>query len=1200
MNQRIRIKRFVLCALMLALPAAAQDDPVNRSGVLATRSSPFDPPAEDVFVADDGAGLDTGCTFNTDSNHPLRIDIMIDQAVGAVDGNGFLVDPAGLVADGVIPATVDVIMPAFDVDYNGAPPPERDEVFLNGERLGLLTGDNQIWKLNSFSIPVSKIKFPAPAANGSPAPVANRVQINVDTLSTGRWCTAIDWVALVIPVKLKIALKLEPTGGNEIRVRDYGSNETIDTIYEQSFDASCRVKTDIGPYDEYPFSGPARKLFGFLRGSARLHTTLQRCPRNDHLEPEVKVDWEIAGTSLKGVAAWEGNEGDVDLTMPEAVGSYDVALTFTIDGKKQPAIHRKLFVTKGTPLSQVDPPHLGWYEKATDWASGQSEEGAVLSGLLGGLYSFGQSNWRYGYRFGAKVKCAWDELVADQIQCDYADCYVFSEVFENMAATLGVGGLSLEEPDGTHGMGFLTSGAPALDPLFTGNARRLGSSTYDRYRFTSHSLRRKSSKYYDATFNGIYSSPTAFITANVSEDDDGILKTEEGWTLYELGGSAYDSWGSYAYEPPVPGQASLSAPRSSTADVAFTGNATFHPVDENLDGIAEALTAGVEVRVNSAGQYTIRGTLQKNGELIANRPSWESMLPVRATLDEIPGTYTITLELSGEQIYRAGVDGPYDLVLQGIASNGAVSATIATPGYAHTLFGENPAGLTSVSEAAVDANGDGKHDFIEVTFGVGVRQAGRFKLQGSLAKDGQSIADAGTTEDLQIGARQVSLRFDGRKIRSSGLDGPYEGNINLIDAGGHTLDGIRFTTRPYTASSFSSVLAPRAPFSDQGVDTNGNGLYDLLRITFGAESEEAGGYLLTGVLRGAGSTLAVYADSLQTLPAGPASLRLDFPGPAINALGLDGPYTVDVLIRDPRTLKEIDAIRLPQGTAAYQASRFDAFGSSNLAIALTGNSSDSGVDTDSDNLFDELHVDVGVRLARADFYEWSARLVDGNGAEIGFYSNRATLGAGVNNLRFVFDGEAIGRNGAHGPYFLKGLLIFGNSGANLVSVDVAATRPYRVTEFEGVVDLQGPRMVVTEELSALEPINRKYKVVAVKDFILEAFDQLDPEVSLDDVVITRVTSDEADDAPGLDDGTTADDIVIAADCRSVELRAERVGLLHGGGGNGRVYTIHVAAADHAGNVGSASHAVIVPSDSTGREAVDDGPAHTVEGCAPVR
>lgn len=1202
-----RIVSVLLAAasvLLLPMPALAQDERVPFTN-LTVRTSPFDPPTEDVFVADDGPGLDTGCTYNTDPNHPLLIDVEIDQAVGPVDGNGYLVNAAALIADGVVPATVEVILPGFDVDVNGTPPPESDEVLLNGESLGFLTGDNGIWKLNSFNVPIGKIKFPTPVPDGSPTPVTNRIQINIDTLSTGRWCTAIDWVALVIPIKLKTAFKLEPTIANPIIARDYSSTDPIDTVYEQSFDANCAITTDIGPYDDYPFSGPAgtyRPIGGigpYIPGTARLHATLTRCPANDQITPEVQVDWKIGSAS--GVSTWSGNEGDIDLTMPNPVGAYDVELTFTIDGKSYPAIHRKLFVTWTTPT--LSAPRLGWYEKATSWASGQVDEATILTSLLQGEYAFGQANWRYGYEFGTAVKCGWQDLVQDPISCDYSDCFVFSDVLENMAATLGVTGLSAITPLGTHSLGFLTSGAPSLDDAFPGSAKAFGTSTYDRYVFISHSLRLKGGVYHDATFNGRYATSTQFIAANlnggVNADTDGVYyETDENWKIYELGGNSYDSWGNYAYKRPTPLAPATALPvlrqagqpASATTDIEFTGNNTYNLIDNDLNGLAEALEANVEVRLNTTGQYTILGTLRKAGQLIANRPAWESMLPVRVVLNRIAGTYTVTLRFSGEQIYRSGQDGPYDLAVFGIATSGSTSATFTTPPYDNNQFGELPARLTGVSESAVDTTGDGKFERIDVTLGLDVRLAGELRLQGALDKNGQTLTAAGTTVTLSPGLQQVILSFDGANIRRSGLDGPYDGSVNLIDASGHTIDSVRFTTLPYSAGSFSAPIIPQPPYTNQGIDTNGNGLYDVLRIGFGAQIERAGSYRLTGVLRGSGSASTVFAESLLTVPAGTTSVQLEFSGPVINSLGLDGPYTVDILVRDPATLRQLDALRLPQPTAAYLHTQFDPFGSSNQPIVLTGNSNDFGVDTNGNGLYDELHIDLEVALARTDFYEWSARLVDRNGTELGFYTQRATLSAGVRNLHFVFDGEAIGNNGVDGPYFLKSLLVFGRSGANLVSVDAATTRPYPVTAFEGAADRVPPQITVSAEPKVLWPPNQKYTTVNVPDFVLAVTDDRDP-MSIDDVVITRVTSDEADDAPG--SGNTADDIVIAPGCRSVNLRAERVG-----DGNGRVYTIHVAAADSRGNVGTATFQVTVPHDSNGAPAVDDGPASTVDGCTP--
>ncbi len=91
--------------------------------------------------------------------------------------------------------------------------------------------------------------------------------------------------------------------------------------------------------------------------------------------------------------------------------------------------------------------------------------------------------------------------------------------------------------------------------------------------------------------------------------------------------------------------------------------------------------------------------------------------------------------------------------------------------------------------------------------------------------------------------------------------------------------------------------------------------------------------------------------------------------------------------------------------------------------------------------------------------------------------------------------------------------------------------------------------------------------------------------------IVSVSSDEPDNGGG--DGNTTNDIVIAADCESVQLRAERIG-----SGNGRVYTITFEVTDASGNVSIATAKVTVPKSQNGAAAVDDGPNHTVLASCP--
>jgi|GEM_PF-1882135 len=155
------------------------------------------------------------------------------------------------------------------------------------------------------------------------------------------------------------------------------------------------------------------------------------------------------------------------------------------------------------------------------------------------------------------------------------------------------------------------------------------------------------------------------------------------------------------------------------------------------------------------------------------------------------------------------------------------------------------------------------------------------------------------------------------------------------------------------------------------------------------------------------------------------------------------------------------------------------------------------------------------------------------------------------------------------------------------SVDPTASCSFKVT----VKDTQAPEITTIARPVTLWPPNHKYATFEVSDLVLAASDNCDTTVDVDSVSIPRVTSDEPENDGG--DGNTSNDIVIAPDCKSVQLRAERMG-----GGNGRVYTLTFIATDVAGNVGTATAKVTVPHSQDGSAAIDDGPQFRVLGQCP--
>jgi len=154
--------------------------------------------------------------------------------------------------------------------------------------------------------------------------------------------------------------------------------------------------------------------------------------------------------------------------------------------------------------------------------------------------------------------------------------------------------------------------------------------------------------------------------------------------------------------------------------------------------------------------------------------------------------------------------------------------------------------------------------------------------------------------------------------------------------------------------------------------------------------------------------------------------------------------------------------------------------------------------------------------------------------------------------------------------------------------DGAGNQTSKIVNFT-VVDSTPPVITLNPNAIALWSPNHQYEKMTVADLVSSASDNCDASVSVASLYITQATSDEVENGNG--DGNTMNDIVIAADCHSVQLRAER-----DGSQNGRVYTIMLKLSDASGNVTSAIARVTVPKSQNGNPAIDDGARYIVNGC----
>lgn len=162
--------------------------------------------------------------------------------------------------------------------------------------------------------------------------------------------------------------------------------------------------------------------------------------------------------------------------------------------------------------------------------------------------------------------------------------------------------------------------------------------------------------------------------------------------------------------------------------------------------------------------------------------------------------------------------------------------------------------------------------------------------------------------------------------------------------------------------------------------------------------------------------------SKATLSQGAQTISVAFDGSDIYRTRSDGPYTVDLILRNADT--GVIVARDAHVTAAYTYRDFQ-----EGEVTFTDQYSATGSDTDGDGRFDSLTLDIGVNVSVPGEYTIMGTLADGNreglAKDDAFVSSQTytALQAGAQTVQLDFDGRDIFSNGKDGPYTVGELLI---------------------------------------------------------------------------------------------------------------------------------------------------------------------------------
>ncbi len=903
---------------------------------------------------------------------PIEIDIVIDRYYGPTN-NGTL--DSSYIGKSVAEYSWLTIQ-AFDVD-----PDEVDRVFVNDHEVGPLTGVDGGWRPDSFPIPTDWLHFPDLSSGANPPDTThahNTIRIEIDEGGQGR-ATQVAWARLEVPGTRPVLLVHGLDFVKEILCRAPICDLTRVHNGWNSWQNWVDTDSPKGFLAEYGFPNVQSATENGTQG-----------PRTRELESDVRVYTD-------GLDSYKDNSDKIYLHILRLLKKYGVdKINLVGHSKGGIDIRATLKKLKSPPRLDVvenaivmGTPNEGLLGIVGLLAS-LFERGNVPPDVLHELSLQGMSVFNTDQGHGLDEQLQFLHTVAGDepniLSFGFLEQWLYPN--DGTIAVSSVHGslLPFVPPDYTHtstlptnhtGLHdeefvFMDTVRPLLQPVAVGGAGAMSYATRQAGPKEEAPVRATSS---GAAGNPVqYPSPIVRIISSGEVQTHTIAIDGDAASVSLMWGYA-DSMGLTLYDP----QGQEIDPSASAA-ITYTASITDKTVGYILEDpetgqwtaqitATNTYTDGEDYLLVTAVSSTITMTAEVDKDWYAvNEPVQISAnlrhgsAPVTGAVVTatvfFSGTTAATINLYDDGLHGDGAadDGWYTNTFTDTSQIGyyliLVSADGTSGGTAFSRVTSTQAAVASTgaslndsyAEGLFDTNGDGLYNTLVITTGVSVTDTASYRLVGMITDtDGNYVVDAATEITLTVGVIDIPLLFSGGTIAQSGRDGPYQlRNLALLDLSSATpvqadYRALAYTTDAYTHSQFQrDPIIVSTYAADQGVDTNGNGKHDLLRITTSVDVRHAGTYTVTARLLDADWQDVASVYTTTDLVTGTNAISLDFNGAAISASGRDGPYHVSNLVitygLDPVTyLLNTDFYT----TQAYNYTDFDVAILQVLPVALT-------------------------------------------------------------------------------------------------------------------------------------------------------------------------------------------------------------------------------------------------------------------------
>jgi triacylglycerol esterase/lipase EstA (alpha/beta hydrolase family) len=866
-----------------------------KASASGPRTSPFDPEkqSDKLFVVDSDPSLDTGCTYR--GGGPLQIHLPVRRVIG---------DVQKLIKGGVLKKDATLRLPAFDVDIHGSPqdasvPPEVDKIYFNGHVLSpdALSGDNQVWQLNLFKIPVDWINFPSDPGQGQTvSPADNIIKIDIDTASPSsdqNWCTSVDWVELsldISAVPVVFVHGLNSNGNtwigsqvvdqvNIIGLPNSGAEVSLGRILDNFVKRLPILTTYIDAYKKR-WGVDQLTLVGHSRGGLDSRNYISSPGGAKSILQIVQFGTPNAGTPFAPNPG-PGNIYHCDGTIPEL--SEACMATFNTN-HPFPSI---------VGLASIP----GHAQTATD--ANMTDCGSLLNGMNGKNRASDGTvpvSSVHALPVGVDVPAVVSVTPGNRTACH---TNVHRDTSAGITSAVGY----IKNPKGVVAVQKSRQIVQNSNSKIAKVAATTANSSFSyplSFNFSEQAVAVNNGSTGEFSFPLPGAIPITVNLVSEAATFDATFTTPAGTVLQPGTGVEINSG------------VGLFGPQTLLSLDAAHAVAGTWKVSYKVTGIDPSVTqSSIGLTVASDSDHSLAGTFSQSPEFLKATQSGTVAVSLLNGSTPIRGAAVILTLASGNitlvesTTTQGSYEAPITVTTAGTHSGELSVISAGKTSYAGIVLNILPASTalgTALTDQGISNSTNGLYDLLDVNVPVTVDKTQHYRLNGTLRTSSGKIITAEAEADLKAGASSIHLQFDGNAIYNTGDNGPYTiENIKLFTfpdgLSSKLIDvlDLSYQTSSYAVGSFQhkavSIDATQNVTSNTS-DTNQDGKLDHLQVTIPILSTAAAAsfYNWSASLYDANGLLLSLASNRGTIATGKSTITLDFDVSTIGPNAIDGPF----------------------------------------------------------------------------------------------------------------------------------------------------------------------------------------------------------------------------------------------------------------------------------------------------------------------